>query len=148
SANSFECTNFDKILLLFRDGSYKVINPPEKLYVNHDGKKVAHVGVADKKSIISIVYKDPKNCICYAKRFIVNQFILEKEYSYMDKGMVLELLTLAPELQIELQYIPKARQKAHKQPFNIHNFLVKGVSAQGVRISSKPVKKIVTLIKK
>ena len=93
---SFECTNFDKLLLMFKDGTYTVINIPEKQYVHHEGNKVVYVGVADKKTVISVVYKDPKTHLCYAKRFIVSKFILEKTYRYFEEGMELLYLTTQP----------------------------------------------------
>ena len=62
-----ECTNFDKLLLMFKDGTYQVINIPEKQYVNGDGKKIIYVGVADKKTVLNVVYKQTDTNQCYAK---------------------------------------------------------------------------------
>lgn len=45
-ALSLACTNFDKLLIFLKDGTYKVIPIPEKQYVD----QVAHVGIADKKN--------------------------------------------------------------------------------------------------
>jgi topoisomerase-4 subunit A len=138
----FECTNFDKILLVYKDGTYSVINLPDKQYVHHEDKKVVFAGVADKKSVLSLVYKDPQTQLCYVKRFIVTQFILEKTYRYFDEGMSLEYLTTQPNVSVELQFVPKAGQKVSKAQFNLDSALVKGFAAKGIRISNKPVKKV------
>lgn len=45
---SFECTNFDKILVMCSDGTYRVVNIPEKQYMPTNGGKLVFVGVADK----------------------------------------------------------------------------------------------------
>ena len=50
----FACTNFDKLLIFHKDGTYKVINIPEKQYF----EKAVWVGVADKKTVINVVYKN------------------------------------------------------------------------------------------
>ncbi len=142
----FECTNFDKLLLLFKDGSFTVSNMPEKQYVLHDGKKVIYAGAADKKTIISLVYKDPKTLLCYAKRFIVSKFVLDKSYPYVEDGMNVEYLTTQPSVNLEINFIPKLNQRLSKITFSLDSVLVKGVTAKGVRIASKPVKKI-TLLK-
>lgn len=144
-AQTFTCTNFDKLLLFFKDGTYTVSNIPEKQYVHQDGKKVAFAGVADKKSIINVAYKDPKTHMCYAKRFIVTQFILDKSYRYIEEGMGLEFLSAEPNPVIELQFIPKVNQKVSKIQFPIEQVRVKGVSAKGIRITNKPVKKVIKL---
>lgn len=148
SESSLECTNFDKLLLLFQDGSYKVINIPEKQYVHQEGLKVVFAGVADKKTIINALYKDPKSLLCYAKRFIVKQFILDKDYRYFEKGMVLEYLSSAKEPVVELQFKPKAKQKVKSARLPFAEITVKSVSAKGVRASTKEVKKVKLVVDK
>lgn len=145
--NTFECTNFDKLLLFFKDGTYTVINVPEKQYVHHEGNKVVYVGAADKKTVIGVVYKDPKRHLCFAKRFIVSKFILEKTYNYIEEGMELAFLTTQPNVTLELQYIPKVKQKTTKCTFELDSVSVKGVAAKGVRMSNKEVKKVAILKK-
>jgi topoisomerase IV subunit A len=137
-----ECTNFDKLLLMFKDGTYSVINIPEKQYVHHEGNKAIYVGIADKKTAISVVYKNPKNNLCFAKRFIINKYILEKIYSYMEPGMELLFLSSQPNIILELQFIPKVRQKVSKALVSLDTLPIKGVSTKGGRLSNREVKKI------
>lgn len=141
-ASQFECTNYDKILIIYNDGTYAVINIPEKQYVNHDGKKMIYAGHADKKTVMSVVYKDPKTHLVYAKRFVVDKFILDKTYRYFDEGMQLEMHSSQPTGMFEIQFIPKANLKVKKAELKFDDFLVKGVTAKGTRISNKPVKKV------
>lgn len=138
-----ECTNFDKLLVMFKDGTYIVINVPEKQYVHHQDNKVAFAGVADKKTVINVAYRDPNTHHCYAKRFVVTSFIMEKVYRYVEEGMTLEYVSNMADRVLELQFIPKVHQKVSKTEFSFNNVLVKGVSAKGVRMASKPVKKVV-----
>lgn len=138
---SFECTNFDKILLLFGDGSYTVTNIPEKQYVHHENNKVVYAGPADKKTIIRVVYKDIKTKQCYAKRFVVTKFILDKEYRYFDEGCELQYVTSIPKIVLEMTYYPKPRSKT-SGTFALDDVLVKGVTAKGVRMDARPVQKL------
>lgn len=142
SEHSFECTNFDKLLLLFKDGTYQVINIPEKQYVHHDDNKVIYAGAADKKTVMNLVYRDPKTRLCFAKRFIIDKFILDKKYRYFDEGMELHILSTNPNTSIELQFTAKPHQKVTHTAFTFNDFLVKAVSAKGVRMSDKEVKKV------
>lgn len=135
----FECTNFDKLLLLYKDGSYQVINIPEKQYVQ---PTVVWVGAADKKTIFNVVYKISSTHQCYAKRFIVEKFMLEKSYHYLEEGAELQYLTTDSNTLIELQFIPKKNQKVSKLEFPLSSVLVKGVTAKGVRMANQPVKKV------
>lgn len=140
--SSFECTNFDKLLVMYKNGSYIVSNIPEKQYVNKDGNKVVYAGVADKKTVMNIVYKDPKTLLCYAKRFIISSFILDKVYDYIEKGMELLYITTAPNCTVELQLIPKPKQRVSKVLAPLSEIRVKGVSAGGVKLSNRQVKKV------
>lgn len=143
SKHMLECTNFDKLLVIFKDGSYQVINIPEKQYMHHQGNKVVYLGVADKKTVISVAYRDPKTHYAYAKRFIVEKFILDKPYRYLDEGMTLDFISTAPNNTLELQLIPKPRQTIAKVQFKLEAVAVKGVTAKGVRMTPREVKKIV-----
>ena len=142
SENHFECTNFDKLLLLYKDGSYSVMNIPEKHYVHHDGNKVMYVGAADKKTVINVIYRDPKTRLCYAKRFVITQFILEKKYQYIEEGLELLLITTQPHVTVDLQLVPKPKLKLSHIPFALDGVLVKSVSAKGIRMSNREVKKV------
>jgi topoisomerase-4 subunit A len=143
SQHTIECTNFDKILVMFKDGSYQIINIPEKQYVHHHGNKVVYVGVADKKTIMNVAYRDPNTHYVYAKRFIVEKFILDKSYRYLEEGMTLEFISTQPGMVLELQFIPKPRQTITKTQFQIDSVMVKGVAAKGIRMSNREVKKVV-----
>lgn len=141
-AVNIECTNYDKILLVHDDGSYTVTNIPEKKYVHREGSKAIFAGMADKASVFSVVYKDPKSNLCYGKRFIVSKFQLDKKYRYFDEGMKLELFTANPQTKLVLHFVPKVKQKLTKVEFQLEDILVKGVASKGVRMSNRQVKKI------
>lgn len=141
SETSFECTNFDKLLLMHKDGSYSVINIPEKQYVQQH-HPVVFAGIADKKSIVRVVYRDPKTDYCYVKRFVVSKFILDKSYRFLDEGMKLEFLTTDDRVVVELEFKPQPKQKTHELEFNLDSVAIKGATAKGVRMANKPVKKV------
>ena len=143
SKHTLECINFDKLLVMFKDGSYTVINIPEKQYMHHQGNKVVYLGVADKKTVMSVAYRDPQKHLAYAKRFIVEKFILDKTYRYIDEGLILDFISTEPCNTLELQIIPKPRQTITKVQFKLESVAVKGVNAKGVRMTPREVKKIV-----
>jgi topoisomerase-4 subunit A len=143
--NVFECTNFDKLLLVFKDGTFNVINIPEKQYVHHEGNKVVYAGIADKKTVLNVAYKDPKTHLCFAKRFVVTKFILDKSYDFLEKGVELQYISSTQNPILELQLIPKVNQKQSKIEFNFNQVMVKGYSSKGIRMDKRPVKKVVLL---
>ena len=131
SEHQLECTNFDKLLLLFKDGTYTIINIPEKQYVHLEGNKVVFLGIADKKTIIRVAYRNPQTHHAFAKRFIIEKFILDKMYRYLEEGMILDFISTEPDQVLELQLMPKARQQISKVRFKLDDLLIKGVSRKG-----------------
>ena len=81
--HAFECSNLDKLLLMYGDGTYRVISIPEKQYIHSKDAEIMVIGKADKQTPIGVVYTDA-NRIPYAKRFVIKQFILDKEYTFID----------------------------------------------------------------
>lgn len=144
----FECTNFDKILILFKNGTYTVMNIPEKQYIHQDGQKIIWAGIADKKTVMNVVYKNTETNQCYAKRFVVDKFIMDKTYSFLEDKAELMFLSTDPDSVVELQFIPKASQKVTKILVPLNKVLVKGVSARGNRMANQQVKKVVPVVKK
>lgn len=140
--HSFECSNFDKLLLMYRDGSLKVMNLPEKEYVDQGKNKVVYAGVADKQTVMNVVYKDPETHYAFAKRFVVTQFILEKLYRFFEEGMELLYLSTENNPKVCVHFVPKVKQKVKKVDFAMKDVLVKGLTAKGVRIASRAVKKV------
>lgn len=134
----FTGTNFDKLLIFYKDGTYKVINMVEKQYF----EQLAWVGIADKKTILNVVYKNKETGQPWAKRFIVDKFILDKTYHYLDEKAEFQYLTTDTDLSVELQLAPKAGQKLNKVRISLKEIPVKGAQVRGVRLATQKVKKV------
>ena len=93
TAQTFTCSNFDKLLVICKNGSYKVIPIPEKQYVGAKDTSLLYVGPADKKSVLNIVYKDPKTDRCFGKRCIIKQFLVDRPYTLLEEGMTILCIT-------------------------------------------------------
>jgi topoisomerase-4 subunit A len=132
-AETLICTNFDKLLLIFKDGRYKVINIPEKQYF--EGLHV--LLVADKKTLISTLYKNKKTGHLWAKRFIVDKFILDKVYNFFDEGNELIYISTEPNARCELQMMTKGA----KQIFNFKDIDQSGAQTKGTCVLKEKVKK-------
>jgi topoisomerase-4 subunit A len=134
----FTCTNFDKLLVFFKDGTYKVMNMPDKLYVEH----AVWVGAADKTTVMNVIYKNSESNQAWAKRFIVESFILDKVYRYIDENAELQYISSDVEPEVEILFVPKAKQKVPSLVYPLKEVLVKGAQARGIRIANQAVKKV------
>lgn len=142
TGHTIECTNFDKLLFLFADGTYYVTNISDKQYIHKDGKKAVYVGVADKKTVFNVLYRDTQTRLAFAKRFVITQFMLDKVYNFLDEKVDLLYLGTGSAPPIDVHFVPKVQQKVNHVTFTFDGVLIKGVSAKGIRLANKPVKKI------
>lgn len=131
------CTNFDKLLFFDKSGNYKAINIPDKLYI----EELTWAGVADKKTIMNVVYKVKKTGQVWAKRFVVEKFILDKAYRYFEEGAELLHLSASPDATVELQFTPKAGLNTKNKVFALKEVPVTGAQTKGIRLSDQKVKK-------
>jgi topoisomerase IV subunit A len=134
----FDCTNFDKLLIFYKDGTYLVVNIPEKQYV----QKVAWVTIADKKTVMSAVYKNSETGQVWGKRFVVDKFILEKTYRYLEDKSELQYFTADSEPIVELSFLASARQKVKKLVYPLNQIPIKGPQVRGTRMAIQKVKKV------
>lgn len=132
-----ETSPYHKILMIFKDGIYKVINVPDKLFV---GKGLLYFDVVSKEITFNLIYRDKKSNYCYIKRFQISKFILEKEYNLFDsKSNKLEQFNWKENFAFRAEYEKTKGMKVLFNDFLADDFLIKGVGAKGVRIATKNI---------
>ncbi len=134
----WECTNFDKVLVIYRNGTYTVIPIPEKQYL----EKAVWVGVADKKTVMTVVYKRLDTQQAWAKRFVVDKFIMEKNYSYLAEGEDLLFFSVEAEPVIELHFTVSAKQPVKKLSCRLGDIPIQKAQSRGIRLSLHKVRKL------
>ncbi len=136
--SQLHCTNFDKLLIFDKNGTYKVINIPEKQYF----ERLVLAGIADKKAIVSVVYKNKETGQAWAKRFIVDKFILDKSYRFLDEHMELQHISTSTNIIVDLHFAAKSSKKTEKTTFALKDIPISGVQTRGVRLATQKVKKV------
>ncbi|HEY1661116.1 MAG TPA: DNA topoisomerase IV subunit A [Verrucomicrobiae bacterium] len=132
-----ECTKFDKILLVFRDGTYKVSELPEKLFV---GQELFYCGLPDRERVFTCAYTDRD--ASYLKRFTFGGSILNKVYSCIpDKSRILYFAPDTPPT-LYVRYKPASHQKISQQTCDPAQVEVKNPRTRGRQISIKDVSSI------
>ncbi|MDD5760120.1 MAG: DNA topoisomerase IV subunit A [Desulfobulbaceae bacterium] len=144
---SFACSEYDKFLLIFRDGMYKVINGVDKLFVGPD---LLHVGKNDEKLVFNIIYRDGTENLSYIKRFPMPKFILDKEYRLFpdDPKSRIQYLATGEGSRVRVYFVPTARAKVNSFEVIFNDYLVKGVAAKGKRAGNRVLRRIVPLVDK
>ena len=129
-----ECTKFDKILLVFKDGHYKVTELPEKLFVGPD---LVFCATPDRERVFTCAYTD-RNA-SYLKRFKFGGAILDREYFCIpEKSRILFFAPDTPKV-LYVRYKPAPHQKINQQTCDPSKIEVKSAKTRGRQISIKDI---------
>jgi topoisomerase-4 subunit A len=132
-----ECTKFDKILLVFKDGTYKVSELPEKMFV---GQELFYCGLPDREKIFTCAYTDRE--ASYLKRFTFGGTILNKAYSCIpEKSRILYFAPDTPKI-LYVRYKPAPHQKVSQQTCVPEQVEVKSPKTRGRQISIKDISSV------
>jgi len=132
-----ECTKFDKILLVFKDGTYKVSELPEKLFV---GQELYYCGLPDRDKVFTCAYTDRE--ASYLKRFTFGGTILNKAYACIpDKSRILYFAPETPKI-LYVRYKPAPHQKVSQQTCDPSQVDVKSPKTLGRQISIKDISSV------
>jgi topoisomerase-4 subunit A len=124
---------YDRVLVIRKDGSYSVVDVPDKLFV---GKGMLHCGFVDKDLVFNALYKDAKG-FGYIKRCRIDKFILNRMYSLVPDGCTLLKLSTDPVATISVDYKPKPRVRVLHEEFAIADYPVRGLKASGIRLATR-----------
>jgi len=132
-----ECTKFDKILLVFKDGTYKVSELPEKLFV---GQELFYCGLPDREKVFTCAYTD-RNA-SYLKRFTFGGTIMNKAYLCIpEKSRILYFAPDTPKL-LYVRYKPAPHQKISQQTCEPEQVEVKSPKTRGRQLSIKDISSV------
>ncbi len=139
---SIPCSEYDRLLLIYETGKYKVVQVTEKLFVGHD---IRWIGKLKKGMIFNMVYREGRENLCYVKRFATPKFILDKEYKLFreHKKSKILLLSLGEEKSARASLMPSPRAKTNVVEISFDDYLVKGPAAKGKRVSTRIVRRVV-----
>lgn len=141
----FSCSEYDRILLIFKDGLYKVINVVDKYFVGSD---LFWMGKVKRKQIYDLVYRSGSDNFSYVKRFATPKFIIGREYRLFDedKRSVIQMLIVGQEnVRIRVSLVPSPRAKSNTLEIDLGDYFVKGAGAKGKRISNRVVRRVIDI---
>ena len=140
-ADTLKCTEFDRIVVLHRDGKFKVMNIPDKSFVG----RFYEAFVVDKEQVYNVVYRDNKTKLCYHKRCKIDRFILGKEYQLCPPKCKIELFETNYGIVLDCELENTARSKDQKAELHFDDIPVRGTTAKGFKTANRPISKFIKL---
>ncbi len=137
-------SSFDRILVIQKDGTYFVVDAPEKLFV---GKGMRFCCLAEKEKLeeltFTIIYQEKSLKYLFIKRCKITQFIMNKTYSLVPEGnFKLYTLSTLEDARITILFKKGKGYKSLEDKTYFSRFRLKGVKASGVRLTTKEAQTI------
>ncbi len=129
-----DCTKFDKLLLLFRDGHYQVVELPEKQFVGPD---VVYCGLPERDRVFTLAYTNRD--ATFLKRFTFGGTIMNKIYHCIPPKSKILFFEPDTPAEIFIRYKPAPYQRINQQTCSPAEIEVKGPKTRGRQISIKDV---------
>jgi topoisomerase-4 subunit A len=135
-------SEYDLILAIARDGSYRVMSPADKIYFS-DKLLYCKLFDPDRGAHFTVVYRDKKR-FCFGKRIHIERFIRNREYALIkDKAGKIDLLLEDDQTGVvSLSYPPAKRQRVKGTSFDLAELKPLSTGARGVRLAPKAVGRV------
>lgn len=149
----FTCSDLDDIIVIYKDGKYKLVKVQEKFYVGKKIEMVALYKKGDNRTVYNIIYRNGKDGIHYMKRCHLTGLTRTGEYDLTKgiPGSKIEWITRNPNGEAESVKVtltgepsePGARPPRTKELIiNFADIAIKGRDALGNQVTKYPVKSI------
>jgi topoisomerase-4 subunit A len=135
----FDCSSLDKIIVVWDDGRYRMMPPPDKLFID---KNMIYCAIFDRDRQMTCVYTEPSYGFTYIKRFTFGGAIQNKEYRLAPEKSEVRLMVEGTPETLFIKYKPAKSQRIHQQVFSPAEVMIKGVSARGIQMTSKDIAKL------
>src|SRR5271170_3745961 len=132
-----DCTKFDKLVMVFKDGHYQVTELPEKFFVGPD---LVYCGLPERDRIFTLAYTNRE--ATYLKRFTFGGTILDKVYHCIPPKSKILFFEADTPAELYIKYKPAPYQKINQQTCSPAEVEVKGPKTRGRQISIKDVSSI------
>ena len=134
-----ECSSLDKLMIFFGDGRYRVMPPPDTLFVDD---QLSFCGKYDREAVFTAIYTEDDNT--YVKRFAVGGAIMNRDYRFAPEGAKVILFEPGEPDKVYVKYRKRKKQRINQQAFDLTGLDRKGARARGKRMTTKPVDRIAT----
>ncbi len=135
-------TEYDKILAITSDGTYRVMTPPEKAWMPG---VLLYAAVFDSKkgAGFTVIYRDA-NKAAWGKKVRIERFITNKVYPLVKEGSLgIDFLSdkKAPGTVV-LHMVPAKRQKQKSITVDLGKLPPCGLAARGTRLTAKAMERV------
>jgi topoisomerase IV subunit A len=131
---AFRCSPLDRLLLVWDNGRYQMVPPPDKLFVD---KNLTYFAIFDREKIFTLVYSTQN--ATFLKRFAFGGAIMNRDYNCAQENARIRYLTDRSVTEVHLKYRHVKGARIDEQTFNASDFAVRGPKTRGNLLTKRTV---------
>ena len=135
---AFRCSPLDRLMLVWENGRYQMIPPPERVFVDKD---LLYFGIYDRDRVFTVVYSTSK--ATFLKRFAFGGAIMNRDYSCTQEGAKIRFITDKPIKELRLKYRHTQGARIDEQTFAASGIIVRGPKARGLQVTKRTVTSVI-----
>jgi topoisomerase-4 subunit A len=135
---AFRCSPLDRLMLVWENGRYQMIPPPERLFVDKD---LLYFEIYDRDRIFTVVYSTSK--ATFLKRFAFGGAIMNRDYSCTQEAAKIRFIADKPVKELRLKYRHAKGARIDEQTFATSDIIVRGPKARGLQVTKRTVTSVV-----
>ena len=135
---AFRCSPLDRLMLVWENGRYQMIPPPERVFVDKD---LLYFGIYDRERIFAVVYNTSK--ATFLKRFAFGGAIMNRDYSCTQEGAKIRFITDKPIKELRLKYRHTKGARINEQTFAASDIIIRGPKARGLQVTKRTVTSVI-----
>ncbi|MBV8350683.1 MAG: DNA topoisomerase IV subunit A [Verrucomicrobia bacterium] len=131
---AFRCSPLDRLLLVWDNGRYQMIPPPDKLFVD---KNLIYFAIFDREKVFTLVYSTQN--ATFLKRFAFGGAIMNRDYNCAQEKARIKYLTDRAVAEVRLKYRHVKGARIDEQTFTASDFAVRGPKTRGNQLTKRTV---------
>ncbi|HXO98486.1 MAG TPA: DNA topoisomerase IV subunit A [Chthoniobacterales bacterium] len=135
---AFRCSPLDRLMLVWENGRYQMIPPPERVFVDKD---LLYFGIYGRERIFTVAYNTSK--ATFLKRFAFGGAIMNRDYSCTQEGAKIRFITDKPIKELRLKYRHTKGARIDEQTFAASDIIVRGPKARGLQVTKRTVTSVI-----
>ncbi|NQZ56437.1 MAG: DNA topoisomerase IV subunit A [Lentisphaeraceae bacterium] len=136
-ADTIQCTEFDKLVVVYKNGKMKVVNQADKIFLG----RFMDAFPVNKGQIYNIIYRENSSGICYHKRCKIDRFIVDKEYQLCPDKHKIELFETNYGIVLDCVLEDTARSKDQSAELIFDDIPVRSTTAKGFKTANRKITK-------
>ena len=155
----FPCSGLDKIFVVWSDGHYRFMPPPDKLLVDAQyapGKDwldalkprapvhYFDAGIYRRDDVFTCIYYEPLYGFTYIKRFTWGGMIMNKDYSLVPEGATILLFCKGTPETVYVKFKYMKNQRITQQIFSPADARISSAGAKGIQMTPKQIERLST----